>query len=144
MALVTVVAAVAAHQHAERFQAEPGDVQPGLDRLLTEGFQQERLAGAGGSAHDQVLPPVHPFQGAQRLLGGGRDGRQFGVPGGEGLAGGEPGPGPAGGQRGSVSSGNLLDQKRFEHLGGIPALRFGGGQQLRSRVADIGQPHPPQ
>jgi hypothetical protein len=65
MALVTVVVnAVAAHQHAERFQAEPVDVQPG----------QERLAVAGGPTHDQVLSPVYPFQGAQRLLGRGRDG----------------------------------------------------------------------
>jgi len=85
---------------------------------------------------------VDPFQGAQRGLGGRRDRRQRRVPGGEGLAGGEPGPASAGGQRGAVPPGHLLGQKRFEHLSGIPVLRLGGGQQLRGGAADIRQPHP--
>jgi hypothetical protein len=38
--------------------------------LLAEGSEEERLAGPGGPADDQVLPPVYPFQGAQRGPGG--------------------------------------------------------------------------
>jgi hypothetical protein len=68
-----VVGAVAADQHAELFQGEPGDVAAGLDGGLAEGLQQEGLAGAGGAADHQVLVPADPFQGAQRGLGGGGD-----------------------------------------------------------------------
>ena len=37
--------------------------------LLAEGFEEERLPGAGGPADHQVLPPVDPFEGPQRVLG---------------------------------------------------------------------------
>lgn len=43
---------------------DQGDVQTGRDPLLAEGFEQERLAGAGGAGDDKVLPAVHPLQGA--------------------------------------------------------------------------------
>jgi hypothetical protein len=49
---------------AEVLRGEPGHVQPGFDGLLAKGFEQERLAGAGGAAADEVLPAVDPFQGA--------------------------------------------------------------------------------
>ena len=87
--------------------------------------------------------PIHSRVRSAAWVGAGiEDSRR--VPGGEGLAGGEPRPGPAGGQRGPVPAGDLLGQQRFEHLGGVPALRFGGGQQLGGGAADIRQPHPPQ
>ncbi len=131
MALVTVSAARCRHQRTELFEAKPRHVQPGFDGLLAEGLEQERLAGSRRPADHQVLPAVDPFQGAQRGLGGCRDRRQRRVPGGESLAGGKPRPGSAGRQHGSVPSGNLFGQKRFEHFGRVPALRLGGGQQPR-------------
>ena len=60
-----------------------------------------------------------------------------GVPGVEGLAGGEPGRGPGGWPARTGPAGDLLGEQRFEHLGGIPALRFGGGQHLGGGAADM-------
>jgi hypothetical protein len=58
---------MAADRHAERFEGEPGDVHPGFDGLLADGFEEERLAGPGRrAADDQVLPAADPFQCAQR------------------------------------------------------------------------------
>ena len=64
-----VVGAVAAHEHAEVFEAEPGDSAAGLDGGLAEGFEEHRFAGAGRSAHHQVLGSADPFQGAQGVSG---------------------------------------------------------------------------
>jgi hypothetical protein len=72
-----------------------------------------------------------PFQDVQRRLGGGWDRGQRLVPGVEGLAGGEGRGGPAGSQRGTVPAGDLLGQQDRERLGRVPALRLGGGQDLR-------------
>ena len=88
--------------------------------------------------------PADPFQGAQRVLGGGRDRGQVLVPGVERLPGGEGGPGAAGGQRGAVPAGDFLGQQRAEHLGRVPPLRFGGGQHLGGDAAHVRQPHPAQ
>jgi hypothetical protein len=54
-------------------EGEPGDVLPGFVGGLAEGLEQERLAGAGRAADDEVLVPANPFQCPQRGLGGGRD-----------------------------------------------------------------------
>jgi len=35
-----------------------------LDGVLAEGLEQERLAGPGRAAYDEVLSAVDPFQGA--------------------------------------------------------------------------------
>jgi hypothetical protein len=139
-----VVGPVAADQRAELFQGEPGDVLSGFDGGLAEALKQEGLAGAGGPADDQVLVPADPFQGAQCLLGGGRDGGQALVPGVEGLPGGEGGAGAAGGQRGAVPAGDFLGQQGAEHLGGVPALRFGDSEHVGCDAAHVRQPHPPQ
>ena len=48
----------------------------------------------------------------------------------ERLAGGEGGPGAAGGQRGPVPAGDFLGQQGPEDLGGIPPLGLGGGDDL--------------
>ena len=120
-------------------------LQPVLDGLLAQGLEQERLAGPGRPADHQVLPPADPFQGAQRLLGGGRDrGRPRRCPGVEGLPGGERRRGPAGGQRGAFPAGGLLGQQRPQHLGRFPALRLGGGDHLGGVAADVRQPQPAQ
>jgi hypothetical protein len=59
---------VAPDQHAEVFEGEPGAVAAGFDRGVAEGFEEERLAGAGRAADDQVLPAADPFQGASKVL----------------------------------------------------------------------------
>jgi len=40
-----IVGTVAAHQHAQLLEAEPGHFESGLDGELTEPFQEERFAG---------------------------------------------------------------------------------------------------
>ncbi len=64
MALDTVVGTMAAQQHPEVFQGEPGDLQPGLDGLLAQRLEQERLPGPRWAAQHEVLAAVHPFQGS--------------------------------------------------------------------------------
>lgn len=59
-----VVGAVGVDEAAEVLEGEPGHPPSGLHDELAEGFEQERLAGAGGGADHQVLAAVHPFQGA--------------------------------------------------------------------------------
>jgi hypothetical protein len=76
-----------ADQGAEVFDAEPGDGAAGVDGQLAEHFAQVRLARAGRPADAEVLVPVDPLEGAQRLLGGARDGTTLFVPDVEGLAG---------------------------------------------------------
>ena len=143
MALVTVSSARWARTRTPRCsRLNQATRASGLDDGLAEGFEEERLPGPGWPADDEVLAAVDPFQGPQRLLGGCRDRRRRRVPGGEGFAGGEPGGFAAGGEHGSVPAGDLFDEQRFDDLGGVPALRFRGGQKFRGRTADIGQPHP--
>jgi hypothetical protein len=61
-ALVTVSSAQCRRTNTPRSsRAEPGDLEPGLDSLLAEGFEQERLAGPGRSADHEVLPPADPL-----------------------------------------------------------------------------------
>lgn len=62
-----------------------------VDGGAGEGLDEVGLAGARCPGHGQVLGSADPFQGAQRLLGGRRDGRVASSPGLEGLAGGEVG-----------------------------------------------------
>ena len=68
-----VVGAVPAQQVAEVFESEPGDAESLLDSQVAECFEEERFPGAGGSADHEVLPATDPFQGAEGLLGRGRD-----------------------------------------------------------------------
>ena len=145
IALVTVSSARWRRTRTPRSsRVNQATLQPGVDGVLAEGFEQERLAGPGRAADDQVLPAVDPFQGAQRRLGRGRDRGRGLVPGVEGLAGREPGRGPAGGQRGAVPAGDLLGEQGPEDLGGFPALRLGGGEHLGGGAADVRQPQPAQ
>ena len=51
-------------------------------------------------------------------------------------------PGPAGGQRAPVPAGDLLGDQHGRHLGGVPALRFRGGEDLGGGAADVWEPHP--
>ncbi len=118
-------------------EGEPGDPASGLDHGLAEGFEEERLPGPGGAADDQVLPAVDPFQGPQRLLGGGGDGGGGRVPGVEGFAGGEPGRFAAGGEHRPAPAGDLFDEQGFDHLDRVPALRFRGRDQFRRQRAGI-------
>ena len=59
-----VVGAVAANEGAEVLETEPGDLVPVVDGGLAEGFEEVGLAGAGWAAHDEVLGPVDPLEGA--------------------------------------------------------------------------------
>ena len=117
---------------------------PGCDGGLAEGLEQERLAGAGRPADDEVLVPADPFQGPQRGLGGGRDRGQPLVPGVERLPGRERGPRPAGGQGGAVAPGDFLGEQGPQDLGGVPPLGFGRGDDLGRDAAHVGQPHAAQ
>jgi hypothetical protein len=135
---------VPAQQHAEVFEAEPGDPQALLDGVVAEGFEQERLPGPRRSADHEVLAATDPFQGLQCLLGGGGDRRQGRVPGLEGLAGGESGRGAAGRQGGPCPAGDLLGEQDLEDFGGVPALGFRGGQDVGGVAAQMGQPEPAQ
>ena len=69
-----LVGAVSGDEPPERFDGEPGDGEPVVDRGVAERFEQVALAGAGGSDHGEVLRPPDPLEGAQCLLGRGRDG----------------------------------------------------------------------
>ena len=68
-----VVGAVAAHERAEVLETEPRHLVAGIDGGLSERFTEVGLAGAGWSAHDEVLVAVDPLEGAQRPLGRRRD-----------------------------------------------------------------------
>lgn len=54
------------------------------------------------------------------------------------------GRGPAGGQRGAFTAGDLLDEEGLDDFGGVPALRSGGGEDVRCLGPHVGQPHPAQ
>lgn len=43
---------------------------------------------------------------------------------------------------GSVAAGDLLGDQKPQDLGGVPALRAGGGQHVGGGFAHIGQAHP--
>ena len=66
-----VVGAVAAEQDAEVLQGEPGDVQAGLDGLLAEGFEQERLPGPGRARRPRGSPAGAPIPGSAAPAGSG-------------------------------------------------------------------------
>ena len=72
------------------------------------------------------------------------DGGLLGPPGGEGLAGGEPGGLAAHPAGGGVAAGDFLGEQDAEHLGGLPPLGAGGGQHVGGGLAQVGQPHPAQ
>ena len=66
-----VVGAVPADQDAELFEGEPGDLQALLDRLLTEGLEQERLTGVpdgSAAAMVNVIKPVLAPCGREEVL----------------------------------------------------------------------------
>ena len=109
MALVTVSSARCRRSRTPRSsRVNQATLRPCSTACWPEGLEQERLAGPRRPAHDQVLPPADPLQGAQRLLGRGRDRGRLRAPGVEGLAGREPGGGAAGGQRGPFPPGGLV------------------------------------
>jgi hypothetical protein len=58
-------------------------------------------------------------------------------PGGEGSAGGEPGPPTLRGDGGDVAALGVLDEQDPDDLGGVPMLGFGGCQDLDSGVAQV-------
>ncbi len=112
MALVTVSSARwRAEQDAEVFEGEPGDLAARLRRLAGRGLRAGTSSRCpDGPADDQVLPPVHPFQGPQRLLGRGGDGGGLRVPGIEGLPGRERRP-RRGGWRARTGPGRRLPRR---------------------------------
>jgi len=140
MALLTLSsAAVPPDQDAELLEGEPGDLQALFDGLLTEGFEQERLARPRRPADHQVLPAADPLQRLEGLLSRERDGTDLGLPGVEGLPGWERRRGPAGGQGGAGPAGGLLGEQSLEDLGGFPPLRLRGRQDLGGVPADVRQ-----
>ena len=124
----------------ERFQGVPGDGLALVDREMPERFDQVRLAGAAGPAEAQVLGSAEPFQGPERVLGGGRDRGGVLVPDVEGLAGRQPGGAAAHPDRGRVAPGRFLDQQHANDFGRVPALRASGREDLRCGLAQVGQP----
>ena len=66
------------------------------------------------------------------------------MPGLEGLPGGEPGGGPADGERGAFASGGFLGEQRAEDLDRFPPLSLGGRYHLGCVPPDVGQPQTPQ
>ena len=119
-------------------------LQPVLDGLLAEGLEQERLPGPGRAADDQVLPAVHPFQGAQRLLGRGRDRGQRRDPRRRRSCRWGTRPRPGGWPARSVPGRRPPRRAGPEDLDRFPALRLRGGDHLGGVPADVGQPQPPQ
>lgn len=83
-------------QHAEVFEGEPSDLQPGIDRLLAQGLEEQRLPCDGRPADHEVLPPSHQFQRPERVLGGKRDRGRLRLPGLERLPGRKPSGCPSG------------------------------------------------
>jgi len=75
-----VVRAVTTHERAEAFDGEPGHGHPRLDRGLTESLAEVGLPGPGRPADAEVLPPTHPLQRGESVLGGARDAGRGGVP----------------------------------------------------------------
>ena len=59
---------MAADQHAEILQAEPGHFESSLHRELTERFQEESLARAARTTDHHVLASTDPLERAQRQL----------------------------------------------------------------------------
>lgn len=90
----------------------------------------------------EVLRTADPFQGGQPGLGARRDGGVFLAPGIEGLPGREPGGLAAHPSGGLVAALDLLGDQHPQHFGGVPALGPGGGQDVRCRRTQVGQPHP--
>ena len=135
-----IIGPVSADEHPDLLEGEPGHRHAGFDDLLPERFEEERFSGAGGPADHQVLAPLYPFQGLQRLLGGQRDRRGVGVPHVEGFPGRESGCFAAGGQHGACSSGCFFGQQCFDDLGGIPALSACGGQHVGGDRPCVRQP----
>ena len=68
------------------------------------------------------------------------DRRGAGVPGVEGLARRKPGGLAALRSGGGVTAGGFLDEEHAQDLGGVPALRLGGRQDLGCVAAQVGQP----
>lgn len=67
----------------------------------------------------------------------------FGLPSGaEPLAGGQAGGLASGTAGGVIATADLLDHQHPQHFGGVPALRFRGGQDLGGARAQLGQPRP--
>src|SRR5579859_4991923 len=133
-----------AYQRPQFLEAEPGHLQTGLNGGLAERLQEERFSGAAGSTYNQIFMAADPLQGAQCGLGGGWNGGESLVPGGEGLAGRESGFDAAGGQRRTLTSSDLLIQQQLEYFGRIPTLRTGGGQHLWRSSPHVRQPHATQ
>jgi hypothetical protein len=125
---------------AEIFDGEPGDGEALVDGGLAEGFTEVAFSGPGRPADAEVLPPLHPFQGAQRALGGPRDAAVGLVPDVEGLAGRERRSPAAGAQGGRVTAGGFLGEEHPDEFGRVPALRLGGRDDLLHGFAQVGHP----
>src|SRR5215208_8028989 len=107
---------MAADQYPEFFQAEPGHLEAGLHRQLTECLEEEGFSAAARATDHQVFATANPFQRAQCRLGWGGDRRETRVPGGEGLAGGNRRVCTTRGQCRAFTSNHLLAQENLDHL----------------------------
>jgi DNA invertase Pin-like site-specific DNA recombinase len=100
------------------------------------------LTMTGRAGDYEVLGPSDPFQGGQRVLGGGGDRGLFRPPGGERLPRREPGGLAAHPAGGGVAAGDFLGEQDAQDLGGLPSLGAGGCEDVGGGLAQVGQPHP--
>ena len=86
--------------------------------------------------------PTHSSDG-EGALGGGGDREPGRVEGVEGLAGGERGAASADLDRGGVAAAGFFVEQHPDDFGGVPALRFGGGDDVVDLAAHVGHAQPP-
>src|SRR5579884_2487842 len=120
-----VVDPVSSHQAAEILDREPGHRLLGVEGEVAEGLEQVALACPRWTTDHEVLVALHPLEGAEGLLGGWCDRTAGGFPGGEGLAGREPGPSPPVLGHRAIPALDLGLEKDTESLGRVPALGLG-------------------
>ena len=124
----------------QRFQGEPGNAHVGVDHLVGDRLDEVGLPGAGGPADGEVLSAVDPFQGRRAgadWVGAGMEEavscqvwKVF------------PGwPGAAASASPWWPRPDLFSQKDAEDLGGVPSLRFRGGQHVRGGSTEVGHAH---
>jgi hypothetical protein len=133
---------VAGNEPAELFDAEPCDGHVGVDGGVAERFAEVALAGAGGAGDDEVLMSGDPLEIGQGPLGGGGDGEPGRVEGVEGLAGWEGGAASADLDGGGVTAARFFVEQDTHDFGGVPALRFGGGNDVAGVAAHVGHAQP--
>jgi hypothetical protein len=122
----------------------PGDGAAFVDREVAERFTKWLLPVPLGPTYTKRFCSVDPLQGAQRVLGLGRDRRAVRFPSVEGLAGGEPGCTASRPDRRLVAPGGLLGEQDPQDLGVVPALRGRAGDHFGRRVPDVWEQQAPQ